>query len=221
MHRLRGAWPREVPVDPDAPEARDWLVRELANPEYEAARPTWFDLLAQRVVEWFESLRFTPGEGGFPWWLVILLSIVVLVVLVAFWIYGAPRRNRRSAAAESLFGDDDTRDSAALRRAAEQAAARGDFTLAVTELYRALARGLSERTLVSLFPGTTAHGFAREAGKAFPAARDLLESSASDFDAVRYLDESGTREQWEALRALEGELRATRVAAPETAGSST
>ena len=74
MHRLRGAWPREVPVDPDAPEARDWLVRELANPEYEAARPTWFDLLAQRVVEWFESLRFTPGEGGFPqpyvleWW---------------------------------------------------------------------------------------------------------------------------------------------------------
>ena len=74
---------------------------------------------------------------------------------------------------------------------------------------------------MSLFPGTTAHGFAREAGKAFPAARDLLESSASDFDAVRYLDESGTREQWEALRALEGELRATRVAAPETAGSST
>ena len=73
MHRLRGAWPREVPVDPDAPEARDWLVRELANPEYEAARPTWFDLLAQRVVEWFESLRFTPGEGGFPWWLVILV----------------------------------------------------------------------------------------------------------------------------------------------------
>ena len=66
MHRLRGAWPREVPVDPDAPEARDWLVRELANPEYEAARPTWFDLLAQRVVEWFESLRFTPGEGGYP-----------------------------------------------------------------------------------------------------------------------------------------------------------
>ena len=34
MHRLRGAWPREVPVDPDAPEARDWLVRELTDRDF-------------------------------------------------------------------------------------------------------------------------------------------------------------------------------------------
>lgn len=218
MPRVMTVRPTEIPVDPDAPEARDWLVRELANPEYEAARPTWFDLLAQRVLEWFDSLAFTPGEGDVPWWLVILLAIVVLVVLVAFWIYGAPRRNRRSAVTESLFGEDDTRDAAAIRRAADEAASAGDFALAITELYRALARGLSERTLVSIFPGTTAHGFAAHAGEVFPAARERLESSARDFDQVRYLDEPGTRAQWEALRALENELRHTRVAVAESTG---
>ena len=39
-----------------------------------------------------------------------------------------------------------------MRRAAERAAAAGDYTTAIAELFRALARGLAERTVVTTHP---------------------------------------------------------------------
>ena len=106
-----------------------------------------------------------------------------------------------------LFGDDDERDSGALRRAATRAAEAGDFATAIAEMFRALARGLSERTIVTTSPGTTAHGFVRQAATAFPDAAARLASAADDFDRVRYLGVTGTAEQWQAMSALERELR--------------
>ena len=52
-----------VPVEPDAPDARELLLDELSDPAYAEAQPTWFDLLSQAVVDWFSSLRLAEGEG--------------------------------------------------------------------------------------------------------------------------------------------------------------
>jgi hypothetical protein len=200
-------------VDPDAPEARRWLVEELSKPKYHppAETPSWLQEWIRSIREWFDNLfNGISQPGGSPVWLVILLVIVAALIVVAFLIFGVPRLNRRSRERGELFGEDDERDSQTLRRAAERAAEAGDFATAIAELFRALARGLSERTIVTTSPGTTAHGFARVAAVAFPDAALRLASAADDFDRVRYLGAPGTAEQWAALSALERELRSAR-----------
>lgn len=200
----------DPPVAPDREEARDWLITELTGPEYAAAQPTWFDLLVQSILDWLAQLTVPVGEGGFPWWIVVLVVLVIIIVIIAIRIVGLPRLRRRRDAAGSLFGDDDRRDAAAMRREAARAATNGDYTTAVAELYRAVARDLDERTLVSVLPGTTAQGFARDAGTVFPTESAALAASAADFDAVRYLGATGTAEQWQRILGLDGRLRAAR-----------
>jgi hypothetical protein len=211
------ALPFDIPVDPDAPEARDWLIDELSKQPYQAAKPTFFDLLAQQILEWLaDALDWLGGAsaGGprtdAPIWLLAVLIPVVVILLLAFLIYGLPKLNRRSKVTGALFGDDDIRDAVSLRRAAERAAAAGDYSTAIAELFRSIARGLAERTLVSTFPGTTAREFSRRASVAFPAEAEPLATAALDFDGVRYLEQPGTAEQWDAMVALERRLRSAR-----------
>jgi hypothetical protein len=210
---LFGAFPLDVPVDPDAPEARRWLVEELSKPKYRppAETPSWLRDWLRSIQEWFENLfSGISSPAGSPIWLVVLVVVIAAVVVVAFLIFGVPRLNRRSREKGELFGEDDERDSATLRRAAARAAEAGDFATAIAEMFRALARDLSERTIVTTSPGTTAHGFVRQAAAAFPDARARLSDAADDFDRVRYLGASGTAEQWKAISALESELRSAK-----------
>lgn len=204
--------PLDVPVDPDGDLARGWLLDELTKAPYQAAKPTWFDERIREFTDWLQSLRIPEGDGGggAPLLTLILVVVVVAILGIAFIVFGLPRLNRRSQVTGSLFGDDDARDSAAMRRDAERAAASGDYTTAIAELFRALARGLAERTLVDTFPGTTAHDFARRAGTVFPDAAAALGRSAVAFDAVRYLGVQGTVAQWDDLVALERRLRTER-----------
>jgi hypothetical protein len=211
--------PLRVPVDPDAPEAQRWLLQELAKAPYQQQKPGLLDQLLQQILDWIQSILPKAGTGAGPdlGGLVPVLGVLVLVVLlvVAFVVFGLPRLNRRSRAGGELFGDDDERDAITLRRVAERAAAAEDWTTAIVELFRALARRLDERAIVSSFPGTTARGFAARAGDAFPDAAPHLAACAADFDAVRYLGEPGTREGWERIRSLEAELRDARSAHAE------
>lgn len=208
--------PFAIPVDPDSPEAQRWLNEELAKSPYQAARPSWLDQLAKIITDWINSLVNGLGSvqvpgAGTALNLVVGAMVIVLLV-VAFLVFGLPRLNRRSAVTGELFGEDDARDAASLRRDAERAAESGDYTTAITELFRALARRLDERTLVSFFPGSTARDVAVRAGQVFPDAAGPLLDAARAFDAVRYLDAVGTAAQWERLVALERELRSARAA---------
>jgi hypothetical protein len=54
----RGEVLLRIPVDPDSPEAKQWLIDELSKPQYQAAKPTWFDLLAKSINDWLSSLVF-------------------------------------------------------------------------------------------------------------------------------------------------------------------
>lgn len=197
----------DVPVVPAAPDARDLVLEELSKPEYSAAKPSLFDILSQEFFAWLMRL-FQPGDSvPLDWLPVAIVSLVAAGLVAALLIWGVPRLNRRSRPASALFGDDDRRSAAELRAAAARAAASGDWTLAVLEQFRAVARGLTERTIVLVSPGTTAHDFAGRASTAFPTASDELRSAADGFDRVRYLGEDGSPDQYERLRALDGRLQ--------------
>ncbi|TFD57123.1 DUF4129 domain-containing protein [Cryobacterium suzukii] len=204
---------RDVPVVPDAPEARQWLREELAKAPYAAARPTWFDRASQAFLDWLTSL-VGSGDDSLAGWVPIVAAVLVLAALVAGWLlFGAPKLARRRRAALDLFGTIDQRSSSEMRTAADAAASRGDWSLACEEIFRALARGLAERTVVSVTPGTTAHDFAARAQLAFPTHGPALALAADIFDRVRYLEQAGLEPDYRGLAALEAELRA---AAPAT-----
>lgn len=198
-----------IPVDPDAPEAQQWLRDELAKAPYQAAQPTWFDRLSQAILDWFLSLSFT-GDGSGGWLPVVGTLIGIAVVVAAVLIFGLPRRTRRRRLALGLFDADDRRTAAQLRAAAADAAAAGDWTRACEESFRAIAQGLADRTIVRPTPGTTAHRVAELAAAAFPAEGARLRESAGVFESVRYLGGTGTDAGYRALVALDTDLQAAR-----------
>jgi len=206
--------PSDVPVDPDGPEARRWLLDELSKPPYRSAQPSPFDQAVKAIEDWINSLIDglgsvqIPGIGNLLG--LVAVAIAVALLVIAFVVFGLPRISRRSTAAGSLFAELDTRDAATMRRDAERAAASGDYNLAIAEIFRALARGLDERTLVSTFPGSTASDLATRAGEVFPDAAARLNLAAGSFNGVRYLGATGTASDWEQLASLERELRAAK-----------
>jgi hypothetical protein len=212
----------DVPVDPSADEARRLLREELSKQEYQAERPTWFDLFATWVRDRIEN-AFGAGPGGGPPGAAfgIILVIIIAALVIAFLVFGLPRLNRRSKVSGVLFGEDDDRDSAAIRQSAAAAANAGDYTFAVAEAFRALARGLAERTILTVTPGSTARDFSARAGVPFPALAAAFTDAAANFDDVRYLGREGTRAQFEQVSTLEKTVRGTRPvlehAAPESA----
>lgn len=200
----------DVPVDPDADQARQWLIEELAKPDYRAAQPTWFDRLSAAIGDWLRSLTFGGVDGPPELGALLIILAVVAALVIAFFVFGLPRLSRKSAVTGDLFGQNDDRDSAAIRAAAETAAAAGDYALAIAEMFRSTARGLAERTVVTTSPGTTAHDFALRAARSFPDHADALGTAAASFDGVRYLGRPGSRSEYDALAELERGLRAAR-----------
>lgn len=201
IHRL--LVPFDVPVDPSAPDARELLERELVRPEYAAAQPTLLDRIGQAISEWFQSLTAPTGGALSGWVPIVLLVLLVVGIVVAFLVWGVPRLNRRSRADDGLFGADERRTAAELRKDAAAAAARGDYTAASLDAFRALARGLQERTVVTVLPGTTAHDFAYQGAAAFPDLSVDFGRAADGFDATRYAGAPGTQDLYRSLSDLD------------------
>lgn len=199
------------PLTPSPDEGRDWLIGELAKPEYQAAKPTLFDRVSQAVFDWISDL-LQGGDGVAPGWVpVVLVIVLILAVIAVLLIWGRPRANRRLARShsDSLFGENDTRSAATLRRDAEAAAARGDYSLAVMERFRGLSRDLDDRTLIVLDPGTTAQTAMALAGRVFPDRAADLGHAATAFDAVRYDDATLGEADWLRVRDLDTAIAAT------------
>jgi hypothetical protein len=208
------AVPFDTPLDPDREEARRLLQEELAKARYQereaAETPQWL----KDFYEWLQDLlNSLGGEGTVPGWIVLLVIVALAVIVVAFLVFGVPRlrtRSRVGATGDELFEADDHRDAAAMRRDADAAARAGRWDEAIAERFRAIARSLHERTLVSTVPGSTAHDVARRAAAPLPEHAVALEVAAHDFDAVRYLGDPGDRARYETLAALDTAVQRTR-----------
>jgi hypothetical protein len=200
------------PLDPTAPEARQWIVDELAHGEYRQARPNLVDQAIQALLHWLDSLQAPRGAAPGGIGLLVVLAVLAAVVVVAFLVFGLPRLRRRSGLRGALFGDADDRSADELRASAERAAAAGDWATAVVERYRAIARALVVRTVVVAVPGTTARGLAARAAVAFPDHATALATAADDFDDVRYLGRPATPDRYARVRALDEALAGARPA---------
>jgi hypothetical protein len=211
--------PLDPPVDPDRPEAHDLLQEELLKPEYLQAKPTPWDNFIGDLTDWINHLTFGQAQGPPAFGLLIVVLVIVALLVIAFFVFGLPRINRRSRVTGSLFGEDDARTAAQMRTAAEAAAAKSDYATAIAEMFRSIARGLAERTILSTSPGTTAHDFGARAALAFPQETRALADAALAFDDVRYLGRPGTPAQYDAIQRLERQLRATRSASLEVVDS--
>ena len=207
----------DVPVDPDDETARRWLEEELGRDESytDPELPQWL----QDIIDWFRDLLgssdvevpTTGADTGGAVGIILAVVLVVAALGVAFAIFGLPRLRRRSKVTGDLFGEDDDRSSAQIRSAAQQAADAGDFTAAVVEVFRSLARDLAERGIVIAFPGTTAREFGRRASDVFPTDAERLDDAARVFDGGRSLGRTGTEEEWRRMSALAAELRAAKA----------
>ena len=197
----------DVPVTPDRPTARRWLVEELARPEYAQQ-----DSLLLRLWRWFLGLFDGAPTLSVPPWQLLLgaVAVVLVVVLVARWVAG-PVRLSRTRGAAAVLALDDARTAAELRSAADAAAARGDFPLAVAERFRAVVRGLEERTVLDEQPGRTAQEAAAAASARLPALADGLHDGARLFDDVVYGEHAATAADDARLRALDARVLAARV----------
>jgi hypothetical protein len=202
----------EVPVVPDADQARQWLERELAEPVYHQ-QPS----LAQRFLDWLGRL-FENADGvpiGNVGTLVTVLAVVAALVLVTFLVTGPVRRSRRiGGGAGAVLGADDRRTAAEMRAAADAAAAREDWAVAVAERFRAVVRSLEERAVLDERPGRTAHEAVEAAGvRLLPHATDLR-AAASLFDDVVYGHRTPRAADDAGLRELDARVAATRPAPP-------
>ncbi len=206
--------PSDVPVTPDRDEARRLLEEELAKSRYQeqqaAETPEWL----QAIYRWLDELLGSlTGEGTMPGWIGLLVVVGIAVLVVLFLVVGVPRLRARSgirSTGEELFEADDHRDAEAMRRDAEAAARAGRHGEAIAERFRAIARSLHERTLVSTVPGSTAHDVARRAAHPLPEHAAALGLAAADFDAVRYLGDPGDAERYARMAALDEAVLRTR-----------
>ncbi len=197
---------------PDGDDAREWAEKELSDPRYADAKPTWFDELAKQIGRFLQDL-FTSdgGASAGPAALIIVCVIVFAALVIALIIWGRPRRSRSiRRPGSSLLGSDDDRSAAELRAEATRAAKSGDWDTATILRFRALARHLLERDLIDPSPGATAQAIAREVSLVFVAEEGAVRTAATSFDDVRYLRRPATEESYAALVAVDERLAALR-----------
>jgi hypothetical protein len=193
-------------LQPDRDQAREWAVQELSRREYQEARP---DPL-ERALRWaWDAINGIGAGVGAPpaVGLVIVVVVIALVVTYAVRRAGGLRRTARRRAVEVL----PTRHTTAAehRAAAERHAKAEEWDQAVVEQFRAVARELEERALLSPQPGRTALEVAREAGKSRPDLAGELLKAARSFDDVSYGHLTVGRPAFEALLEIDRRLRTT------------
>jgi hypothetical protein len=189
-----------VPVVPDEPTAREWLEQELADPAYAQARPG----LLRRAWEALQD-ALAQAEGPVsPLLLLVLVAVVVGVLALVLWRTGPLRAAARTGTAGAgEIGLEEHVTAAGYRERADAAAAAGDWRTAVLDRFRALVRGLEERTVLDPRPGRTADEAAREAGVLLPEVADALGAAARVFDDVAYGDRAATPEHHDRVRGAD------------------
>lgn len=187
-----------VDVGPDA--ARAAATRELSDPAYQQAAPSWLDRALRWIVDRFEDLLNTVNQvvpGGI-FGVIVLIALVVVVIVVI-----RSRAGRLSRTVGGAVFSGKPLSATDHRRAAEEALARGDLAEAVRERFRAIARGLEERGVLDVRSGRTVDELARAAGARIPEYAKALRSAALMFDDVWYGGRAATHAGYQQLADLD------------------
>lgn len=187
---------------PDADEARDLLVRELAKPEYNQPEG-----LLQRISQWIveqlnSMLNVLPGSGSLSTLLIILVVVIVLAA-AAFAFRQRLRDRGLGTAGDSTVLEDENLSAKDYRLRADRAAAAQDWDTVLLDSYRALTASAGQRTLLDNAPTRTAHEVAATLAVTFPDHNDELLAAADAFDRVRYGRKPCQRPDAERVRELD------------------
>ncbi len=194
-------------VDPDPEQARSWLRRELARPEYHDE--SWL----QKITDWVrDSLdRVINATASMSPVATAAAVIAVFLVLVAVVLLVA--RVRRGRVTTGLPGAalPEQRIGADQHRAVAEAALRaGDTVTAALEAFRAQAMRLVEEGQLSDSPGATATELARQMGLVRPDLATDVRRGALLFDATCYGDHVPSRDSVTALLEIDHRLQGAR-----------
>ncbi|AXB47184.1 DUF4129 domain-containing protein [Amycolatopsis albispora] len=205
-----------IPVDIDRDEAAEAARRELADPAYQAAEPSWLAEAVEWVLARLDELVSSAAEltTASPLAWVLLALLVVVVVLVVRRRLGPTRRGAK-ASHEVFTGDKLT--AAGYRQAAEAALAEGRLADAVRDRFRAIVCGLEERGVLEVRTGRTADEAANEAAHRLPALAGELRRGAVQFDDVFYGGRTATEAGYRRLVALDEAAAAARPLASAAA----
>ncbi|TDD36344.1 DUF4129 domain-containing protein [Nonomuraea terrae] len=200
-------------------EAAQRAATELLDPQY--AKESLLDLIYRRVMQFLGDLVDAATGGGTAGGVIAAAAIVLILLSVITLVGWQLRRTTRRKAllTGGLFGEQ-AMTAAEHRRAAEGLALEGRWAEAVRERFRAIARDMEERALVSGMPGRTAGELAAEAAVSLPAFAAELSAGARSFDDVTYGGVPGTREAYDAMTSLDTRLQQARpvLATVGTAG---
>ncbi|GAB2753814.1 DUF4129 domain-containing protein [Amycolatopsis magusensis] len=198
-----------IPVDIGRDEAAEAARRELADPAYQAAEPSWLakamEWVLARLDEVFTAAAELTTAGPLGW---VLLGLLLLVAVFVIRRRLGPTRRRAKASHEVFDGDKLT--AAGYRQTAETALAEGRLADAVRDRFRAIVCGLEERGVLDVRSGRTADEAATEAGRRLPALADELRQGATQFDDVFYGGRPATEPGYRRLVALDEAAAATR-----------
>jgi hypothetical protein len=195
-----------VPVDIDPDTAREAAVRELADPAYEAAEPSWLE----QVLDYLDSMFGTVGLGAGS-----LVGLVILAVALFAVVRLRVGRLARTHRAGQVFAAGRTLSAEDYRQAAEQAHARGDLDTAVRERFRAIVRELERRGVLDERSGWTVDEIAMLAGRRMPGRAGELRAAATLFDDVVYGGHHATDAGYRDLAALDAAIQTERVLATQ------
>lgn len=175
----------EVPVTPDADEARRLLLEETANAIYRVQSNYLADIFT-RFFTWLFGL-FDPeaGNSSTLWTSIAILAAVGMLILVGF-IARPLMQHFSSNRRHSAVVHEDDRTAAELERDAANAAAAGDWSAAVLQQFRSMVRVLDERAFLVESPGLTAREAMLATAEHAPTFRRQLLRVGSLFDGVCY-----------------------------------
>jgi hypothetical protein len=197
--------PVDIPIDLGRDEAREAAARELSDPAYHTADPSFVDRalrwILERIADVFNGFASVAPGGSFG--VVVLAVVLVLVIVVIRLRSGRIARSRRVGAVFSGA------PQAAVdhRRAAEEALPRGQLDVAVRERFRAIVRELEQRGILDEVSGRTVDEIAGAAGRALPAQAGELAGAAQLFDDVVYGSRPATVDGYQRLERLDDAVR--------------
>ena len=205
------SWSLVHGLNPTPPEARRWLEQELHGSDYQNP---WLDSLGRWIADQLNKILEGAGHlTGLSPGITVLIAVLVIALLA--WVLPRVRRVRVVAAAGGAVLNDVTITARHYRELAAQALRDGRHDDAVLDGFRAIAKDMSDRTLLEDAPGRTAHEVGQKLAQPFPDQARRLAQSADIFDAVRYGHRRATADQAGQVLELDGELVKTRpVLAP-------
>ena len=200
--------PRVLEPTPD--QARAWLEQELRSAAYHQTS------LLDRLLTWVQdrladAASSSTDLSAAP--TVVTVVVALLVVGLISWVLPRVRREGSARRPDGAVLEDPRVTAAQYRERAAEARRAGHHADAVLDSYRAIAREMSDRTLLDDAPGLTAHEVSVAVGRAFPARSGELSRAADLFDAVRYGGGTAGLEDAEDVAELDAALARSRPAA--------